>query len=292
MATSRKSIREWVAGKMGQLKAVTITVDGADSTLFTVPDLGDASEDNQRYRDSFLMPDDGTKPMPEWRRITSVATNMASLFVNRAYTTNPAAAQSSFIYSLLTPDEWNDAINEVMVTLYFPDRADLNLRVVTTDDPAREYDLPTWVSTRGQIRDIRYRNITTQREEPVPRYKVIESIEGLSIALMDAPWSSTTYDLILEGTRWHSRLDEDDWGTTCPQQLWQAEVEVAAYHKVMKKYGQRFKQNFAQDLAIAERERLKARADILPVMIAREYTHDDDWGGPDIDSFFVDSGWA
>jgi hypothetical protein len=110
------------------------------------------------------------------------------------------------------------------------------------------------------------------------------------VVIIDAPPSVATYSLVVEGLRWHAALDDDDSETLCPQQLWQAAVEVSAIHKVYKKYGDRFKREFAQDLAIAERKLLQMRASVLPTIQAREYNTDDDWDGPDIDSYFFNAG--
>jgi hypothetical protein len=286
MAASRKTIREWVASKLGRLHRVSITVDGGDPTLYDVPELPDITGDEERIADWYLMLDDGSAT-PEWRRVTSASLSASQLSISRAFAAAPVAGEAAVLYGLLNPDEWNEAINEALTTLYFPDRHE-----ITLVEDEREYALPTWVQTRGQVIGVRYRNLTTAREEPVPRFRIHESMsDGVKLVLMDDPWSPSSYSLILEASRWHSRLDEDDWGTTCPQQLWQAAVEVSALHKVMKKYGQRFKAQFAQDLAIAERELLQMRAAILPTVQAREYATDDDWAGPDIDAFFGDGGW-
>lgn len=293
MAASRRFIREWVAGKLGRLHRVNITVDGVDTTLYDVPSLGDVAEDRERFLDSYLMIDDATDPDPEWRRLTAVSADLSQVSINRAFTAAGITDQAAIVYGLLNPDEWNDSINEALTTLYFTYRHEIEITVqsdgVTLDS---EYLLPSWVFSKGQVSAMLYRNTSTGVEVHIPRVRLQETLEGVTLHLLDSPWSNSTYTIIVEATRYHSRLDQDDWGTTCPQPLWQAEVEVAALHKVMKKYGQRFKAQFAQDLAIAERERMQQRAACLPTVVAREYTLDDAWDGSDIDQFFATSGWA
>lgn len=295
MATSRRQIREWVAKKLGRYNEISISVDGSVTTLYDAPGISDAEADDERAVDSYLiLRDDSAEP--EWRRITAVHMALEQISINRAFDTAPADNTSAAVIGLLTPKQWNEAINEALTVLYFPDRHEITLTTTTnangTVTTTREYELPSWVLTRGQVRGFRYRHTTTSREDTVPRWRITEAITGLTVVLMDLPSAVSTYTLILEATRWHSRLDQDDWGTTCPLPLWQAAVEVAAIHKVYKQYGDVFKRQFAQDLAIAERALLQMRGAILPTVMTQEYTTEDDWGGPDIDDFFDSrDGW-
>ena len=299
MATSRKSIREWVSAKMGRRHEVTITIDGVDTTLFTAPELGDISADEERLIDACLvLPAAAGETFGEWRRITAVNTDVspAQLYVNRAFDTAPSASTVAQIYSLLNPDQWNEAINEALTVLYFKDRE--TIPITTSEDSNgntvtdSEYDLPGWIQYKGMLTGVKYRNRSTGYEENVPQYRIIEQITGLKLKLVGTVWSATTYDVIVEGHRYHSRLDDDNYGTTCPQALWQAAVHVAALHKVTNMYGARFKAQFAQDLAIAERELMKQRDAVLPRIQTQEYVDEEGWGGPDIDPFFSDGGWV
>lgn len=309
MAATRKFMREWVASKLGRLHEVQISEaeadEGVTDTLYDCPRLADLSEDNERFMDSYLMLDTTTpasEPMAEWRRITAASITNKQVSLSRAFDSTPADGSNAFIYGLLNPDEWNGAINDVLTTLYYPFRLEVPLTETVEGTGAdqlvdtMEYRLPAWIMSKGQVLEVRYRNISSGFvkgwEEALPRYRLDQTITGVTLHLIDPPWARSTFELVVEAQRFHSRLDDDTWGTTCPQQLWQAGVEVSVLHKVMKKYGQRFKAQYAQDLAIAEREFAQMRAAMLPVVVAREYAHDDDWSGPDIDSFFLHSGWA
>lgn len=295
MSATRQEIREYVAAKLGRMHLVTITEDVGDATIMDCTGISDLTEDDERLQDSFVIVRDGSAT-PEWRRITAVNTSLEQFTVNRAFGT-PPASQSAAILGLLDPDEWNAAINEALTELYFPERAELPLTTFLDSNGntlvTTEYDLPDWVQTRGQLKGLYYRDLTFGKESAVPRYKVFESSAGVRIVLVDAPSSTwaTTYTLVIDATRWHPSLLDDTFSTNCPQQLWQAAVEVAALHKVLKKYGLRYKAQFAQDLAIAERKLMQMRAAILPVVQPREFNTDDDWEGPDIDPFFNYSSW-
>lgn len=287
-AYSRKYMREWVAAKLGRLTRISIAPDDGDDTLVEAPDLGDFVGDPEQFMDASLMLDLNTSPMAEWRRIESVNAAMDSISINRAFTDLPDAGCNALVYSLLKPTDYNDAINEALTPLYFPDRT-----TIETEATEREYTLPTWISSKAQVLGVRYRSVANGREEALPRFRLQESLQsGVKLVLMDAPWSPTQYDIIVEATRHHGRIDQDDYGTTCAEGLWQCAIEVAVIHKVLKKYGDRFKRQFMQDLMIAERSLAEAKARLLPVINATEYSQDDDWMGPDIDDFFLHSGWV
>lgn len=295
MSATRQEIREFVAGKLGRMYLVTITKDAGSDVIMDCPGLSDLIEDDERFIDSWVIIRDDTAT-PEWRRITASSASLDQFTINRAFTTAPSS-QSACILELLSPDEWNAAIDEALTELYFPERAEIPLTTYLDSNGntlvTTEYDLPDWVQTRGQLKGLYYRDLTYGKESAVPRYKVFESSAGVRVVIVDAPASTwaTTYTLVVDATRWHPKLLDDTYSTNCPQQLWQAAVEVAALHKVLKKYGQRFKAQFAQDLAIAERKLLQMRAAILPVVQPREFNTDDDWEGPDIDPFFNFSSW-
>lgn len=284
-------MREWVAKKLGRFHAVTVTQ--VSDLVWQVPELGDFSEDDERFVDSYLLLVDNDDAMPQWRRITAVNMVLSppQISINRALSPEPTNGSEARIMGLLTPDEWNDAINEALVVLYYRERHTETLRTATMTDPGREYEMPSWVTHRGMIIGVKYRNVSTGQEQDVPRFRLQESRNIVTVELLDPPYATTSYELIVETHRFNTRLDEDNWGTTCPQPLWQAAVEVAVIHKVIKKYGARFKSQFSQDLAIAERDLAQQRAAILPKLIAAEYSDPDGFNGPDMgDDLF--SSWS
>lgn len=304
MGASRKTIREWVAGRLSRRHDITITAVDTDTTLLTAASLDDISEDDERFVDSFLTYNTdgdvvGDMQNLHWRRVTVWNRDLSQLAINRSFddSLTPDLPISGSIYTVLNPTEWNEAINEALVALYFEERVAIDL-VDEDTNPTHEYDLSSvtigasWIQYKGMIVDVYYRNLTTGREYPVPRYKLQENRNAVTLRIVDKQWSSTTYELIVVAKRYYPRLNEDDWGTTCPTPLWQAAVEVSAIHKIMKKVGQRLKPNYAQELAIAERSLAEARAMILPVLTAREYTVDEGWVPPDISEFFTHGGWA
>ena len=289
MPDSRLTIREWCAAKIGRMYRVTAAQD--TGLVYNVPELADFAADNEQFIDSYLML--STIPagavQPEWRRIGATNTSLtpSELTITRQFDDPPEASTDAVIYQLLSPDQWNEAINEALTPIMFVDRA-----VVTVEAEEREYELPTWIKNRGQVRRITYRNIETKHEAVIPRWRINTAHEVLTLVLLDEPWSETQYQIIVEAVRYHARLDEDQYGTTVPQALWQAAVVVAALHKVMNKYGMRFKQQYMQDLMIAERQLMHERARHNPPVDSVEITLDDDWEGPDIEGYFINSGWA
>ncbi len=67
---------------------------------------------------------------------------------------------------------------------------------------------------------------------------------------------------------------------------------MATIRKIINKFGERVKKQWNMPLAIAEKEYSKMRAAVMPSLVAREYSDDGDWDGPDIDDFFLHSGWV
>lgn len=317
MAASRKFIREWVAGKMGWRHFVDITAITPDAmgenTLLTIPRLNDISEDVERMQDSYITlntdgDEIGDNELMFWRRIRAYNRDTGQVSISREFDDDIVleADTPAVIYHVMNPDEWDDAINEALIKLYFHQRIEISIDdflgsetpLVTTDDFPQIFDLhsdaidATWLQTKGMIVDIRYRELSTGREVPIPRWRVLEDANTLKIQLIDPVWASENFSIVLEAQRFYPRLNEDDWGTTCPTQLWQAAVEVSAYHKIIKKHGARYKAQFSQDLAIAERELYQMRAEILPKLKSREYVLEEEWAGPDIEQFFLTSGWV
>lgn len=317
MAASRKFIREWVAGKMGwrhYVDVTAITPDAmAQNTLLTIPRLTDISEDVERMQDSYIALNTdgdviGDSQLMFWRRIRAYNRDTDQVSISRPFDDDIVleADTPAVIYNVLNPDEWNEAINEAMIKLYFHQRIEISIDdfvgsetpLTTADDKRQLFDLhsaaidATWLQTKGMIVDLRYRERATGREVPIPRWRIQENANTLVLQLIDPVWATENFTIIVEAQRYYPRLNEDDWGTTCPTQLWQAAVEVSAYHKIIKKFGARFKAQFSQDLAIAERELYQMRAEVLPKLKSREYVLDEEWAGPDIDQFFQTSGWV
>lgn len=317
MAASRKFIREWVAGQMGWRHNVTVTAVGEDDmgnhTFLTIPRLQDIAEDAERMQDSFIAVNvDGDVPGDNenlyWRRIRAYNRDLDQVLLSRAFDDDyeVQADDPAVIYHVLNPDEWNDAVNEALIKLYFFQRIEIDIDdfvgsetpLTDADDLPQIFDLhsdaidATWLQTKGMVVDVRYRELTTGREVPIPRWRILENANTLKLQLIDPVWAAENYSIIVEAQRYYPRLNEDDWGTTCPTQLWQAAVEVSAYHKIIKKHGARYKAQFSQDLAIAERNLYQMRAEVLPKLKSREYQLDEEWSGPDIEEFFQTSGWV
>lgn len=302
MDSTRQEIRESSAKKLAMMHEVTIqSVDGMDSTLITIPHLPDISEDRERFVDAFLYLSDNDPP--EWRRIDAFNTANGQVAVNRVFDNDPSPGDDAQIYLLLNPDEWNDAINEVLTKLYFHVRDTMAI----VDDQT-EYNLPAYVQYKGMVVDMRYRALTNNitnpgKEEPIPRYKLDETANSVVLHLLDKPRSSVQYEIIAELKRYYPALTQDttsdpsdgddDLGvTTCPEPLWQPGVVVSALHKLMNKFGDRYRKNYMQNLAIAERDFAEARVKVLPMVTPREYVQDEEWAGyPDVDVFFINPGW-
>lgn len=309
MGASRKTIREWVAGELGRKHVVTQSgaLTGGGTTI-TLPAIRDIFTDNERLEDAWIAADIDADEILEWRRITAANVLNGEVVINRAFDDVSADGQEFVIYLLLNPDEWNDAINEELVTLYFKERLEVDLTAFVpnltnetefalSSDTAADSDSgtpigATWLQYEGQIMAVRYRNGTTGAEIPITSYRLRSHRNAVTLVLGSMPYSSSTYTMVVEALRYYPKLNQEDWGTTCPTPLWQAAVKVAAIRKIINKFGDRLKKQWNMPLAIAEKEYAKMRAGVLPSLIAREYHEDGDWDGPEIDDFFSQPGWV
>lgn len=308
MGASRKTIREWIAGELGRKHVVTQSgaVGGSPSgTEITFPNIRDIVGDNERFEDAYLAADIDADEVLEWRRITAVNVDTGVVVINRPFDTPGANDQEYTVYTMLNPDEWNDAINEELVTLYFKERLEVDIddfipsytkEFFLSSETASDSDSghaigATWLQYSGQIIAVRYRNTTTGYEQPVTGYKWREHRNAVTLVLSAEPPASSTYTIIIEAMRYYPKLNQEDWGTTCPTPLWQAAIKVAAIRKVINKFGERMKRQWGMALQIAEKEYYKMRAQVLPNVIAREYA-EEDWNGVDVDDFFEHSGWV
>lgn len=308
MGASRKTIREWVAGQLGRKHVVTQSGAVVGGVTITLPAIRDIFTDNERLEDAWLAADINADETLEWRRIEAANIDNGQVVINRAFDNAPSDGQQFVIYLTLNPDEWNEAINEALTPLYFKERLEVDLTAfvpdltnenefaLSSDDVADSDDgTPigaTWLQYAGQVMGVRYRNLTTGKEYPVTGYRLREHRNAVTLTLSTAPWASSTYTLVVEALRYYPKLNEEDWGTTCPLPLWQAAVKVTAILKIINKYGERVKKQWAMPLAIAEKKLIDMRGQVLPSLIAREYHEEDGWSGPDIDDFFVNSGWV
>lgn len=308
MGASRKTIREWVAGELGRKHVVTQSGAVSGGTTITLPAIRDIFTDDERLEHAWLAADINADETLEYRRITAANVDNGQVVINRAFDTEPANGQQFVIYMLLNPDEWNEAINEALVALYFKERLEVDLDAfVPALTKENEFALSsadnadsdngtaigaTWLQHEGQIFGVRYRNTTTGYETPVTSYRLRSHRNAVTLILGSTPWSSSTYSLIVEALRYYPKLNEEDWGTTCPTPLWKAVVKVACILKIINKFGERVKKQWTMPLAIAEKEEMKQRAALLPTLIAREYAEEGDWDGPEIDDFFLQPGWV
>jgi len=281
---------------------VTATHVDTSGIFITLPELADVAEDRERFIDAFLFqPASG-----EWRRIQSynnsnpTLPNYGEAAISRPFTTAPVAGDRLNVYLLLTPTEWNNAIDEILTKLYFYQR-DFYAIV----DTQTEYTLGPWVQYKAQVVGARYRQLQSNtalpgKEFPIPRMRLDESDGTVILHLLDLPWSSVSWEIVVECMKYYPSLTsnpplaaDDARVTQVPEALWMPAVAMSALHKLNNKYGDKTKRLYNQELVLAERDYMVARAAVLPTLVAREYVQDEEWGGyPDIDIFFTSPGWA
>lgn len=277
--TTLKALREAVAGQLGLLTLVTIDTD--TDPVFVINDLADKSPDPERLRDFFLY------QAAVWRRIVSLDATGTNVTVTRTSAITTGAAQ---IYNYLDPDELNAAINEALKELYYVEK-----EAVTVIADTKVYSLPTWIQQRGQILNVKWRDIsvlaTQPLEEEIEGYAIREDANVCTLYVHDTIRDATTYDIQVYGRRNHQALASDAATTTCPYPLIFAVSMVKVLHKIFTKYGKGVATLFGQKMVVAEGELVKAKADWLPRLAAREYVDEDGWRGVDDNQYFNNPSW-
>lgn len=276
--TTLKALREAIAGQLGLLWQVTI--DGDTDPVFAIPSLSDKAPDLERSRDTFLY------QSGEWRRIVSVDGSY-NVTVTRTSSITTGAAQ---IYSLLDPDEFNGAINEALRELWHIDVDSITLVADTYS-----YSLPSWIQTKGQVVDLKWRDLelltTRPQEDSVKSYRLIEDVNSLSVFINEALRNVTTYDLRVYARRNYSTLASDASTTTCPYPLIFACGMVKVLQRIFNKYGKAMNQLFGPRMVVAEGEMAKAKKDWLPPLGTREIVEEELWQGPDGNPYFDNPTW-
>lgn len=276
-----KSLRELVAGQLGLLIDTVIDV-AVDGNTYTIDRLADKSPDAERMRDAYLY------QSAVWSRILSFgypATNDVETARNVGL-----VAGAAQIYFMLDPDDLNAAINEALKELYFVEKDTITLLADTT-----VYALPAWVQQKGQILNLKWRDVsvlsTDPHESELASYSINEDNNTCTVVIHEALRSITSYDLQVYGRRNFSMLASDSATTTCPYQLAFTNSMSKVLQRLFNKFGKGVASLFGPKMMENEKNLMKAKSDYLPRLTARDYILDDRWEGPDINPVFESPSW-
>lgn len=280
MATTitRKQIREGAAADAGLLTRLdSITTSDIDSSNLTI-NLGQLFT---KKPDKFMVADSWvTENGDDYARILKYYQDEAPhrVTVDHIPTglTGNAGGNTLEAYSLLSPETWNDCINEALEELFKVIRVEITIVGGQSEyacdsqvDP--DGDTCTWLQSRTQIYSIEYRAASGSQVslEQLGGVRFLESSNALTVHLSVMPLvADSGASLILVARKpyvWRgSTLDADSDTTTCPYKLAMIATQIKALRVLFKSHGEQVKRNFAAALAVAEKEYVKMVNEFVP----------------------------
>jgi hypothetical protein len=219
----------------------------------------------------------------QWRAISSHSFSTNTIELVR--TISPAATtsvQQFDVYFILTPKEIDDCINQALTKLWFKDKVSISLA-----DDDNYYDLTSsasWLTDSTQIMslDYRYTSDSVIREWPSNHRKFEVTDDNVSVILYDIPSTVTGYSLYLTGRHWYEPLTHDYDTTTCPLPLIRAQAKVEVLQKIFNKLGPAAKQNYGQEMVLADAECERMRSRYRQAIIPIDLSLDEPWEGPEV----------
>ncbi|MFN8525117.1 MAG: hypothetical protein U0821_18630 [Chloroflexota bacterium] len=218
MASSRATIRQEAAKAWGRSVVVSTATTGSTSSLVDNYRLLDSNESPNQYEGCWVMPYSGTVAnVGRISRVGSYSPTSGTLSLSPSYPSAIANGDGYELHNLLSPDDWNFAINWGL-------RKCVANRVYSITPVAEQlqYTLPSWVEREDDVTDLWVETGASQRKrrEKVPPYvwKVQEEADTLALWLDHAyaPDVVNNLALIVEGIGHYDDLSTDSATTTCP----------------------------------------------------------------------------
>lgn len=291
MATTitRAQIRSGAAKDAGLLIHVTgilaANIDANNKTV-DVADLAVVFPDPQHLRDAFIS-EDGDDYARIVKFYAEDAPNRLLLSHIPTGLDGAAGGTEADIYTLLSPEEWNNCINEALEELFEVVRIDMALVSDQTDYSVddlvdSEGDLCTYLQSRAQLYKVEFRgsNGLTTSIEQLGGVAFHENANSLSVHLTMGPaFEDQTSSLVLVARKpyvWRDRLmNQDSDQTNCPYRLAVTATQVKAYRLLFKKHGETMKRQFAAAMVVSEKEYNRMLADMVPAIRPTPLTLDE-----------------
>jgi hypothetical protein len=288
VTTTRQQAKEAAADMLGLF--LTATVDAVSGTSVTITKLLDAAPDSDRMKNAFI-----TKDGAVFRRITVGPDGSGVCTISQAIS-GLIADDTVGIYWLLNPEEWNNLVDEVLTSLYRVRRATITLVDETNEYALESVTTPTGdIQAQTQILGFVFRETSTSNilEEDAAAVRIIEDDNGITLHLTRLPeQGNANLSLEVVYRSYYSALATDSTTTNCPYPLFVRALEVAALHKLVKRYGNKgVKAMFGMEMVIAERELARLKNDLIAPFEALPYRMQDHWDGVDIPSDLINPSW-
>ena len=309
MATSitRRQIREAACEQLGLLKKITIDTVDTTAHTFKAADLVKKYPDAFHIQDAYLTSRETDATGSNYHRIIKWYDEETPDTIQLDSGPDDLAdGEDGAIYELLSPEEWNDAINESLGELLHPVRITITLDTEDNNyamDPQTdsEGDACTWIVSRTQIHHVDTKDVSDNiiSETDWAGYKIIEDANGLQVHLTYIPQDATylVVTVLKPYSRFAAGADEltsdivANHTTTCPFQMAVQAAKVKAVLKMYQRHGaDNLRKRFGTSLAIAERQLAQMKAAYTPAMRPHSMQIDETFE-PDIPSDLTSPVW-
>ena len=271
ISVSLKTIVEKVAKSLGCMKEGSISVV-TNAKTFTIPRFKDYFPSDKGPEDWFLWCNG------EWHRVNTWDGNLGVLVTIDDFIAVPLLGDAVQLYRILEPDDWRDAANYALTSLWFEDRITTAL-----SDGKNLYTLSatTWLQTKQQLIRFLWRDVSggaTYIEEPsVAFLRPIEEDNSLSVYIPILPADITNTRLITVAKHYYEALTSEGAMTTCPEPLFLAATKFECLLRIFQKMPTKAKADYGRDLILTERDLAKQKAQYVPEATFEDMREEEPW---------------
>jgi hypothetical protein len=276
---TRKQLREDVSALLRlRWRGTVSAVSAAAPHYVDVPDLGFLIPQSAAPIANYLAKDD----LSAVRRVTDYDASLARVYF--AGSTQPFAVNDVVhVYLILTPADWNLAIDQALrnlfVTVFY------SIAPPTLSETKTDYTLPTWVSSREQVQKVVIRTAPTGQpvvEREHPAWSVNVDGNAATLLLHTPLKVDANTSLVVHLRKPYDKLASDAATTTCPEPLARAAVKVEALRMVWHLMGEEeAKRLFGSELQIAMAELAEAKARFMPKLLPQPLVSPQRFLGPE-----------
>lgn len=231
------------------------TGSAAAGTAITVIEFADIFDDARAPIAAYLC-NVGTPDT--FRKVVDINTATGVCTVSRSGLANAAVD----LYLILTPPDWRECVTKALRRLYFTERF-----AIAVVSGSSIYAMPVgkeWLQTEQQLKAVLFEwtDASSGRKDyqEVPAYEVIEDSNAISLYVPSLPVDITGLQFIIEGKHFYEALATEAATTTCPAQLFKAQLKWEALKKIWHLMGEEEAvKEFAQEMKDAEAELLDAK---------------------------------
>lgn len=273
MALTRKQIRESGAKALGvYVDLGSPASNSANGLVGTFNKVADLAVDNEKFRWSYLY----NSTDAEFRLVTNTVASNGLTTVQRAFTNSILTTKSYQLYGILSPDEWNDIIDEeALPNLYYRDRFTITLIAGTTEYNAT--NTASWLTTVEQIIRIRFKNDQDANAPAYAEAPVVYPYQGGDgVVTISIPSFNDVDKLLVEGRHYYTALGNETNTVAGPPKLFTTKAKHEALQRIFHTMGPAAKKIFGQQMVLVERNLAEVEKRFQSHTVMRDYWSEDE----------------